>query len=196
MALLQGRERYAVLPVNDVKTRWNSTVVMIQRAYRLRSYITQWVLSEPQYWPLMITPDEWAMLEYIMTVLEPFQYWTLYMSRRRTVTLHLLVRLYNDMFEHLEHVDKALKRKDCAWKKDIHLSVGAAKSKLMERYDKITPETGLLILLAVMLDPFSRLQTFRKWDRDLKRSQYDPASYTQEHAVMFMEYFIANYIEN
>ena len=46
-----------------------------------------------------------------MEVLRPFRYWTLWMSKRHKVTLHHVITLYNDMFDHMDGVMGALGKK-------------------------------------------------------------------------------------
>jgi len=43
-----------------------------------------------------------------MDVLRPFQYPTLWMSKRHTVALHHGITVYNDMFDHMDGVMRAL----------------------------------------------------------------------------------------
>jgi hypothetical protein len=62
------------LPIMDVKTRWNSTLGLLERAYRLRESTRKW-LSNPEYSeyrPFVTTQDEWTIVKYVMEVLRPF----------------------------------------------------------------------------------------------------------------------------
>jgi len=54
------------------------------------------------YRPLFTTQDEWTIVRYVMDVLRPFRYWTLWMSKRHTVTLHHVITVYNDLFDHID----------------------------------------------------------------------------------------------
>jgi len=109
----KANARIVVLPIMDVKTRWNSTLVLLELAYRLREFTREW-LQNPQYAeyrPLFTTHDEWTILKYVMEVLRPFRYWTLWMSKRHTVTLHLVITVYNVMFDQMDGVMRALAKK-------------------------------------------------------------------------------------
>jgi len=97
----------------DVMTRWNSTVELLEHAYCLRKLTLQWLQNSQyaDYRPLFTTQNEWTMFKYIMEVLRPFQYWTLWMSERHTVTLHYVITVYNDMFHHMDGVVRALAKR-------------------------------------------------------------------------------------
>jgi len=48
---------------------------------------------------------------YVMEVLRPFQYWTLWILKGHTVTLHHVITVYNDMFNHIDGAMRALAQK-------------------------------------------------------------------------------------
>ncbi|TEB21055.1 hypothetical protein FA13DRAFT_1642887 [Coprinellus micaceus] len=56
--------------VRDVRTRWNYTYEMIRRALMLRKAIDRWTLDRDEYCELMLTADDWKLLEAIAEVLE------------------------------------------------------------------------------------------------------------------------------
>jgi len=72
----KAQARIAVLPIMDVKTRWNSTLELVERAYRLREITREWLQNPKytEYLPLFTTPDEWTIVKYVMEVLRPFRY--------------------------------------------------------------------------------------------------------------------------
>ena len=90
----------------DVKTRYNLTLELHQRSYRLREFTREW-LKNPEYSvyrPLNTSQDEWTMAKYVKEVLRPFRYCTLWMSKSHMVTLHHIIAGYNDMFDHMDGV--------------------------------------------------------------------------------------------
>jgi len=100
----KAKVRIAVLPIMDVKTRWNSTLELLERGYRLWEFTREWRQNPKysEYRPLFTTQDECTIVKYVMEVLRPFRYWTLWMSKRHTVTLHHVIAGYNDMFDHMD----------------------------------------------------------------------------------------------
>jgi hypothetical protein len=96
-----------------VKTRWNPTLELLERAYRSREFTPEW-LKNPKftdYWPLFTTQNEWTIVNYVMEVLWPLRYGTLWMSKRHTVTLHHVITVYNALFDHIDGVMRALPKK-------------------------------------------------------------------------------------
>jgi len=53
----KAKVRIAVLPIMDVKTRWNSTLELLERAYRLREFTRQLLQNSKydEYQPLFTT---------------------------------------------------------------------------------------------------------------------------------------------
>jgi len=196
LEIQRGKENIAVTLILDVKTRWNSTLAMLERAYRLKSYTYSWLVQYPQYHSLCTTEDEWKAVEYVLQVLLPFRYWTLWMSKRKTITLHRVIGIYNAIFDHLDGVLKALAKKRLQWKRDIHRAVRSARAKLRKYYTKVTPETGLILILATMLDPFRKLQTFKGWDKEMGKSSDDSDSYERQYCDAFLSYWENNYVNN
>jgi hypothetical protein len=191
----KSKVRIAVLPIMDVKTRWNSTLELLERAYRLREFTREW-LKNPNYKdyrPLFTTDDEWTVVKYVMEVLRPFRYWTLWMSKRHTVTLHHVITLYNDMFDHMDGVLRALAKKKTQWKEDLYFAVKFARKKLSKYYADVTPETGMLLIAAQIMDPFRKLRTFRKWDKGMDTNPEDEESFTAQYKDAFLKYVEREY---
>jgi len=70
----KAKVHIAVLPIMDVKTCWNSTQELLERAYRLRELTREWLQNPnyPEYGSLFTTQDEWTIVKYVMEVLRPF----------------------------------------------------------------------------------------------------------------------------
>jgi hypothetical protein len=84
------------------------------------------------------------------------------MSKRHTVTLHHVITVYNDMFDHIDGVMRALAKKKTQRKEDLFFAVKLARQMLSKSYSDVTPTTGMLLISAHILDPFRKLRSFRK----------------------------------
>jgi len=97
----------------DVKPWWDSTLELLHCAYRVWEFTREWLQNPTyaEYRPRFTTPDEWTIAMSDMEVLRPFRYWTLWILKRHTLTLHHIITVYNDMFDHMDGVMRALAKK-------------------------------------------------------------------------------------
>jgi len=163
----KAKVRIAVLSIMDVMTHWNSTLELLERANWLQELTHEW-LQNPEYsdhQPLFRTLDEWTIVMYVMEDLRPFQYWTLWMSKRHTVALHHIISVYNDRFDHIDGVMRALAMKNTRWKEDLLFAVKLARQKQSKYYAEVTSTTSMLPISALILDPFRKLWSLQKWGR-------------------------------
>jgi len=123
-----------------------------------------------------------------MRLLRPFRYWTLWMSKRHTVTLHHVITVYNDMFHHMDGVMQALAKKKTQWKEGLFLAVKLAWQKLFKYYAEVTPLTCMLLMSANILDPFQKLRWFRKWGKGMDINPECETSYTTQYQEAFLKY--------
>jgi hypothetical protein len=176
----KAKLRIAVLLIMDVKRGWNSTLEFIERAYRLWEFTREWLQNPKyaEYRPLFPTQDEWTIVKYVMDVLRPFRYWTLWMSKWHPVTLHHVITVYNDMFYHMDGVMRTLAKKKTQWKEDLFFAVKLARQKLSKYHAAVTTMTCMLLISTQILDPFRKLRSFRKWDKGMDINPEHETSYT------------------
>jgi hypothetical protein len=128
------------------------------------------------------------IVKYVLEVLRPFRYWTLWMSKRNTVTLHHVITVYNNMFDHIDGVMRALAKKKTPWKEDLFFAVKLARQKLSKFYAEVTPTTGILLISAHIVDPFRKLRSFRMWEKGMDINPENETSYTTQYQVAFLKY--------
>jgi len=167
----------------DVETHGDPTLELLERVYQLREVTHEW-FHNPKYmdsWPLFKTQDKWTIVKYVMELLRPLQYWTLWMSNWHIVTLHHVFTVFNDMFNHTDGVMRALATKLTPWRKDLIFDVKLARKKLSKHYAEVNPTTNILLLSARILDRFQKLRSFRKWDNGMDIDPQDTTSYTTQY---------------
>jgi len=110
------------------------------------------------------------------------------MMKRYTVTLHHVITVYNDMFDHMDGMMRALAKKKTQWKEDLFFAVKLAQQKLSKYYAEVTPTTDMLLISAHILDPFQKLRLFTKWDKGMDINPEDETSYTTGYQEAFLKY--------
>jgi hypothetical protein len=112
----------------NVKTHWNSALELLEWANQLRKFTLEWLQypKATECRPLFTTQDEWTIVKYIMEVLRPVRYLTLWMSKRHTVTLHHIITVYNDRFDDMDGVMRTLADREIRWKEDFFFVVKLA----------------------------------------------------------------------
>jgi len=66
--------------------------------------------------------------------------------------------------------------------------VKLARQKLSNYYAEVIPTTGMLLSSAHILNPFGKLQSFRKWDKGIDINPEDKTSYTTQYQEAFLKY--------
>jgi len=110
------------------------------------------------------------------------------MLKRHTVTLHHVITVYDDMFDHMDAVMRALAKKKTQWKKDLFFAVKVARQKLPKYYAEVAPMTGMLLISAHILDRSRKLRSFTKWDKGIHINPEDETSYTKQYQEAFLKY--------
>jgi hypothetical protein len=75
-----------------------------------------------------------------------------------------------------------LAKKETEWKEDLFFAVKCARQKLSKYYTEVTPMTGMLLILAYILDPFL------KWDKGMDINPEDETSYTTQCQEALLKY--------
>jgi len=76
---------------------------------------------------------------------------------RHTVTLHHIIKVYNDMFNRIDAVMRSLAKKKIQWKGDLFFSAKLAWQKPSKYYAEMTQTSGMLDFSAHILNPFLNL---------------------------------------
>ena len=118
-----------VLLMMDVKTRWNLTLQLLEHADQLREFASEWLQNRKcsDYRPLFTSQDKCTIAKYVMEVLMPYQYWTLWISKWHTVRLRHIITVNNIMFDHVDCVMRAFGKKKNQWNEDLFFAGNLAR---------------------------------------------------------------------
>jgi len=160
------------------------------RDYRVLEFTSE-QLKNPNFSenrPLFTTQNEWTIVKYIMEVLRPFWYWMHWMSKRNTVTVHHVITVYNDMFDHMDGIMRDLRDQINQCKQDLYIAVKFARQKLSTYYTEATPVMGMLLISAHIHNAFRILQSVRMWDKGIDINSDDETSYAIQSQEAFLKY--------
>jgi hypothetical protein len=146
--------------IQDVLTRWNSTYRMLKRARKLKPFIDQLFDSGAASTLEYLEPTEWRQVDYLIELLQPFAKYTAAISATNGPTVHQVLDVYNDLFDHLDEQEAKLARKRLPWKVKMYTGLGEAKVKLTEYYSQTQGQIGHQYAIASILSPIQLLQTF------------------------------------
>lgn len=168
-----------IVPIQDIRTRWNSKYLMLRRAKRLRRIFTLFC-TEYDCEEMLPSEQEWRQIDYLLYITEPFFDYTTQLSKTRDITAHYVFMIYNKLFAHLEQSIKQLRPKRVIWKKQMLDALEAGRMKLDEYYSQTDSIRGHIYAVSTMLAPVNKLQFFHTadWDqhwRDVYRASFREA---------------------
>jgi hypothetical protein len=113
---------------------------------------------------MLLNNEEWRQIDYLLCITEPFFDYTTELSKTKEVTTHLVFKLYNALFEHLEKSIGQLKKKRIPWKKQMLQSLEAGRQKLGGYYSQTDGVKGHIFAICTMVAPDSKFQFFQTDD--------------------------------
>ena len=83
------------------------------------------------------------------------------------------------MFDPMDGVMRALPKKKNPCNDDLFFTVKWARQNLYKYYTAVTPTMGMLLISAIILNPFRKLRSCEKWDKGIDINPEDETSYTK-----------------
>lgn len=159
-------EEPRLAPIQDVRTRWNSTYLMLQRANRLSDSYQRYC-AEHQRPEFRLVKSEWRQIEYLLHITKSFYKWTVGLSKIKATTIHDMFRVYNRLFTHFEQAQARLRRKKVPWKKAMLKALEAGSKKLSVYYK--AQAHGSLYAIGTILARQHKLEFFKgpEWEGEV-----------------------------
>lgn len=144
----------------------NSTFLMLRRAKRLHDTFDKYCedYTQPHF---ALSAEGWQQIDYLLYILQPFFIFTTLVCRTKDSSIHLVFRIYNKLFDHLERSMSQLRRKKVHWKQLMLSSLEAAQEKLKKYYSETDDIEDNLYAIGTILAPSSKMEFFSTSDWDL-----------------------------
>jgi hypothetical protein len=147
----QATKAPQLIPILDVRTRWNSTYEMLYRIVVLRKAFNSWISSNPvigkvKLGQFFLTDSDWVDLERIIAHLSVFADASKLLSGNSYTTLSLVMPVYIETFKYIE---SEVKRDDLSEKEQIALTNA---HQVLSKYYAFTDDCPVYIA-SLLLDP-------------------------------------------
>lgn len=141
----------------DVRTRWNSTHDMIERALELREPLDNMAAHDTNLVMYQLTPEEWQLLKDVRKFLKAFKTASNHLCAARHPTITIGVPVYNFLIDRLEGYRDAPSSSDA-----VKAATNAAINKLKAYYSKTGAE---VYPVGTILDPRFKINYYhpRPW---------------------------------
>ena len=96
-------------PIQDVRTRWNLTFLMLERAIRIKPALDSY--CKLKWVKMRIRSDEWRQITYLLHITKPFFVFTTALCKTKDITIYSVFNIYNALFQHIESSITKLKQK-------------------------------------------------------------------------------------
>ena len=170
--------------VRDHAIRWNSSFHMLERAVYLKEAIKPFVLSRDELIQHSLTNREWALAEFLLLFLEPFNHATNQLQSTSRPNLQMTFVMYEKLFNNLENIIDIFDdmRTVPDWFNEVKRAIHHMWEKLKLHYSRTA--TPYAYVDANILHPGKKLSLFRK-----KRSSFAPEDaerYSNEARLRFL----------
>ncbi len=123
-------------------------------------------------------------------MLNSFYECTLIVSRTTNIDIYLRFRIFDAMFNYLEHLKKTIEINVCFSTKIVTRACNKASTKLAKYYSKIEELGGTLYNLVNILDSTQKLSLYKMWD---KKNNNNAINYETKYKIEFKIYFRRHY---
>ncbi len=104
------------------------------RAHNLRFEIIQFCVKWNVNY-LLLKNEKWSQIEYFIELLKSFCLFIKILNMTHTITINIVFKIYNRLFEHLKRAKSRFARKRVTWKKSLIDVFTTIETKLIKYYN-------------------------------------------------------------
>jgi len=146
--------------MQDVRTRWNSTFLMLRRAKRLQLIFDKFCQEYNQPY-IQLSQKKWRQVDYLLSITQPFFIFTNIVSKNNDITIHTVFGIYNTLFNYIEKSKAQLARKKVNWKTVIFKALLYTKNKLSVYYSATDTIGDDLYTIGTIMAPQNKFEFFQ-----------------------------------
>jgi hypothetical protein len=146
--------------IQDVSTRWDSTLHMMLRAVLLQEAINKFTTEFTPANIFSISTQEWKHITYLIDVTRQFSFWTSNIGRASGARLGFVLPGYDELFEALEECTRRLKPLQDPWIPKLLKAIDKAVQKLDKYYSKSCKGIGSFYAFGAILSPRLKMEVF------------------------------------
>ncbi len=168
---------------------------MLCQAYQLCKFVDLWTekyCKDFKIAKIKLDESEWFMILLVDSLLNLFYECTLVISWTINADIHLKFWIFNALFNHLEQIEKNIRKSTCSSSAVIVKTCKKVSIKLTKYYVKIKDSDKTIYNLANILNSTMKLNLYKTWnDKDNEDTDHDEESvhYKIKYKTEFKEYF-------
>ena len=162
----QNDKRFRKL-IQDIYICWNSMYLMLCQVYQLREFVDLWTekyCKDFKIAKIKFNESKWFMILLVNNLLNLFYECTLIMLQTTNADIHLRFRIFNALFNHLEQIEKNIRRSTCSLSAVIVKTCEKVSIKLAKYYVKIEDSNETIYNLANILNSTIKLNLYKIWN--------------------------------
>ncbi len=137
---------------------------MLRQAYQLREFVDLWTekyCEDFKIAKIKLDESEWFMILLVDNLLNFFYECTLVVSWTINADIHLRFRIFDALFNHLEQIEKNIRRSTCSLSAVIVKTCEKVSIKLAKYYVKIENNDETIYNLANILNSTMKLNLYK-----------------------------------
>ncbi len=172
---------------------------MLCQEYQLREFVDLWTekyCEDFKITKIKLDESEWFIILLVDNLLNFFYQCTLIMSWTTNANIHLKFWIFNALFNHLEQIEKNIRRSTCSSSAVIVKTCEKVSIKLVKYYVKIKDNDETIYNLANILNSTMKLNLYKTWDdKDNEDTDHDEefVHYKIKYKTKFKKYFHCYY---